>query len=194
MNPTTPRDPIDELRRANPVRTEDLPTTSRDRLWARVEEAHMNDQAIQPRLPKWMITIAGVAAAGTLALGAIQLANPPVSEPVGGGGGGAAGMCIVYSTDLLRERQFAFDGTVTAINGNQATFTVNTAFWGVTASSITLTSDQMTGPIQVAEDGGPQLQVGSRYLVTGDDIFAWACGYTQEYSDAAAAEWAALAP
>jgi len=30
--------------------------------------------------------------------------------------------------------------------------------------------------------------------VTGDDIFAWACGYTQEYSDAAAAEWAALAP
>jgi len=96
MNPTTPRDPIDELRRANPVRTEDLPTTSRDRLWARVEETHMNDQAIQPRLPKWMITIAGVAAAGTLALGAIQLANPPVSEPVGGGGGGA------ISTGLAR--------------------------------------------------------------------------------------------
>lgn len=194
MNPTTPRDPIEELRRANPVRTEDLPTSSRDRLWARVEEAHMNEQASQPRLPKWMISIAGLAAAGTLALGVIQLANPPVSEPVGGGGGGAAGMCIVYSTDLLRERQWAFDGTVTAISGNQVTFTVNTAFWGVTDASVTVTADQMTPPIQVGLDGGPELQVGARYLVTGDDQYAWACGYTQEYTEAAAAEWAALAP
>lgn len=194
MNPTPPRDPIDELRRANPVRTDDLPATSRDRLWARVEEVRMNDQATQPRLPKILITITGFAAAGALALGAIGLANPPANEPVGGGGGGAAGMCIQYTTDILSERQWAFDGTVTAINGNQATFTVNTAFWGISDASVTVTADQMTGPIQVGLDGGPQLQVGSRYLVSGDDIYAWACGYTQEYSDAAAAEWAALAP
>ena len=157
----------------------------------------MNDQATQPRLPKILITVAGFAAAGALALGAIQLANPPASDPVGGDGadgGGATAMCIQYTTDILLERQFAFDGTVIAINGNQARFTVNTVFWGVTGSSITLTSDQMTGPIQVGLDGGPQLQVGSRYLVSGDDIYAWACGYTQEYIDAAAAEWAALAP
>ena len=92
------------------------------------------------------------------------------------------------------ERQWAFDGTVTAINANQVTFTVNTAFWGVTDSTVTVTADQMTPPIQVGLDGGPELQVGSRYLVTGDDQYAWACGYTQEYTDAAAAEWAALAP
>ncbi len=79
----------------------------------------MNDQATQPRLPKILITITGFAAAGALALGAIQLANPPASEPVGGGGGGAAGMCIQYTTDILLERQWAFDGTVTAINGNR---------------------------------------------------------------------------
>ena len=33
----------------------------------RLEEVRMNDQAIQPRLPKILITVAGFAAAGALA-------------------------------------------------------------------------------------------------------------------------------
>ena len=33
-----------------------------------------------------------------------------------------------------------------------------------------------------------ELVAGERYLVTGDDGTVWGCGFTQPYSDAAAAE------
>ena len=39
--------------------------------------------------------------------------------------------------------------------------------------------------------GGPSLVVGHRYLVAGDDHFAWACGFTQAYDAAVAAQWSA---
>jgi hypothetical protein len=36
----------------------------------------------------------------------------------------------------------------------------------------------MTGT-SVTSAGGPNLGVGERYLVAGDDEFVWACGFAQ---------------
>jgi len=151
----------------------------------------------QPRIPRWAVALSGVAVAvAVVAMAAIQLSGvTPAASPDptdGVGGGDAAGMCIQYSIEELSSRDFAFDGTATAVNGDQATFGVNTAFWGVEGTSITLTAGiGMISEQGVALDGGPLLVIGERYLVSGDDIYAWTCGYSLVYDPAAAAEWAA---
>lgn len=196
------RDPIDELRGANPVRDDQLPTDSRDRLWSRIQEARMADNlphtdSGHTRFARWTIAASGAAvvAVAVAALTIGSVAAPPPQSGNGDGGVGT-GMCIQFSIEELRARDFAFDGTVTAIAGDQATFAVNTAFWGVeTASTVTLTAGiGMLEESGVALDGGPLLVVGDRYLISGDDTFAWTCGYSQVYDEATAAEWAAAAP
>ena len=202
MDERSPRDELDALRRANPVAIDQLPTHSRDRIWARIEEATMADNTPQAdpgqtRLARWSIAASGVAL--TLAVvAAATLGGGPagIPGPSAAGGGGAAGMCIQFTTEMLQERQFAFDGTVTTINGDQVTLAVTTAFWGSpqAGSSVTLTAGMgMTGDAVVLE-GGPRLAAGSRYLVSGDDQFMWACGYTVDWDASTAAQWAALAP
>jgi hypothetical protein len=163
----------------------------------RIEETRMAENT-QSSIPRWAVALSGVAVA-VVAVAAIQLSSdapapsPDPTDP--GGGGNAVGMCIQYSIDELRARDFAFDGTVTALNGDQATFALNTAFWGVEGTSITLTAGiGMISEQGVALDGGPLLVIGERYLVSGDDIYAWTCGYSLVYDPAAAAEWAAAAP
>jgi hypothetical protein len=82
---------------------------------------------------------------------------------------------------------------VSAISGEQVTFTIGKAFHGTSGGTITLDAPGMTGTA-ITSAGGPNLSVGQRYLVAGDDHFVWACGYTQPYDATVAAEWlAALA-
>jgi hypothetical protein len=151
-------------------------------------------------IPRWAVALSGVAVAvvAVIAVAAIQLSSgAPAPDPTDpGGGGDGVGMCIQYSIEELRARDFAFDGTFTALNGDQATFVVNTAFWGVEeGTSITLTAGiGMTSEQGIALDGGPLLMAGERYLISGDDIYAWTCGYSLVYDPAVAAEWAAAAP
>jgi hypothetical protein len=196
MSTQAPRDPIDELRRANPVESSELPASSRSRIWNRIEEVRMAEDT-KTGIPRWAVALSGVAVV-VVAVAAIQLSGSPTASPQptnDGGGGGAIGMCMQFSTEELQARDFAFDGTVTALNGDQATFAINGAFWGVEDTSITLTAGPgMTSEEGIALDGGPLLVVGDRYLVSGDDVFAWACGFSMAYDAAAAAEWAALAP
>jgi hypothetical protein len=195
-NPT--RDPIDELRRANPLRDDQLPTSSRDRIWSRIQEARMVDNG-QVRIARWTIATSGVAlvavVVAALTLGGTA-APPPQTGTDGSGGGGGISMCLAFTMEDLQARDFAFDGTVTAIDGTRATFTVNDGFWGVEdGASVNLAADLMVGePEVVALEGGPLLIVGDRYLVSGDEDIAWTCGYTREYDAATAAEWAAAAP
>ncbi len=195
QNPT--RDPIDELRAANPLRDDQLPPDSRDRVWSRIQEARMEDKQ-QGRIALWTIAASGVALVGVLVAALTIGGATPAAPPAGndGGGGGAIGICLAFTIEELQARDFAFDGTVTAINGNQATFTVNDGFWGAEdGASVTLQADLMVGdPQVVALDGGPMLVVGERYLITGDDTFAWSCAWSRVYDEATAAEWAAAAP
>jgi hypothetical protein len=205
MSQKPTRDPIDELRAANPLSDDQLPADSRDRLWSRIQEARMTDNLPQTdsghtRFARWTIAASGVAVAA-VAIAALTIggtAAPPQTgnEGTGGGGGGGVMMCLAFTIEDLQARDFAFDGTVTAVNGNLATFTVNDGFWGAEdGTSVTLQADLMTGePQQVALEGGPLLTVGERYLVSGDDDIAWSCGYTLVWDEASAATWAAATP
>ncbi|MCY7417302.1 MAG: hypothetical protein LH650_02185 [Chloroflexi bacterium] len=69
------------------------------------------------------------------------------------------------------------------------TFRIDRSFKGAAADTVTLTATGMTGTA-ITSAGGPHRAVGERYLVAGEDHFAWACGFTQPYDAAVAAEWA----
>jgi hypothetical protein len=134
------------------------------------------------------------AGAAIAAFALVALVGPRLLAPAGTPGGspnpGSAACVEQYSLDTLKNRGFAFDGTVTGIDGDEVTFKVNQAFKGALGESVTLTATGMTGTA-ITSAGGPNLAVGERYLVAGEDRFAWACGFTQAYDGAVAAQWSA---
>lgn len=186
-------DPLDQLRSADPVHSSPAPSDSKARVWARIEEVTMEDtRQGSRRTAVWGGVLAAAAVAGVAAFA--LLLNPGGGadpSPTDGAGPGIGSCVETYSLDTLGNREFAFDGTVTAIDGDTATFEVNEVFVGGLAAgeSVTLNAGVMTGTA-ITSAGGENLAVGERYLVAGDDEFAWACGFTQPYDDAVAAEWA----
>lgn len=231
-------DPIELLRRSDPVPSNRPSPAQEAQLRARIEEVISMDQ-VQDRAarPVWrrpavqgiaslalaaaVVAIAVFARSGGVPAGGIAApppgassvavvpsatphatATPPAASanptpapsasettgPISPGGGMA--MCIEsYDLSTLANRQFAFDGTVTAIDGDEVTFTVNHSYRGETGPGVTLTASGMTGAV-ITLDGGPVLAVGGRYLVSGDDQFAWACGFTQDFDATVADAWA----
>jgi hypothetical protein len=108
------------------------------------------------------------------------------------GGAGGASCVYLYSIETLRDREWAFDGVVTKIAGDQVTFQVNEWFRGSGTLAMTLTAVAGAGTSVI--EGGT-LGVGQRYLVAGEGRFVWGCGFTQLYDPAMAAQWrAAFAP
>lgn len=187
-------DPLDALRDENPVDVDRLSSASLARIRARVREDVMTEHATRPR----RLRPAGIAAlAGAAVVGAVALAFAfrggaaiPSGQPGSSIGTGSA-MCVEqYSPATLANRTFAFDGTVSDVEGDRVTFTVNDAYRGADDPQVTLDAPGMTGT-SITSAGGPSLQIGERYLVAGDDHFVWACGFTQPYDAAVADEWAA---
>jgi hypothetical protein len=205
--PTGP-DPIDRLRAADPIRTDDVPDASLARVTARIQEHIMTTQKNDPtvRHPRGPLAwVGGFAVVGAIALAlAVALGNgfggptpPPIaanptpseapdqsSNPAAGGG---VASCLVYDPANLPTFETVFDGTVTAIDGDQVSFTVNEG-WKNADGTITLTAPQvdvaLTGPL-------PEFAVGSRYLVTAAGSTISACGYTLDYDADTAAKWSA---
>jgi hypothetical protein len=163
----------------------------------------------QPRGP--LIWVGSLALFGVFALAiGIALANglgtqtpPPVaviptpseapvgsSDPVDSGNpaaGGGVASCLVYDPANLPTFDSVFDGTVTAVDGDQVTFKVNEG-WKGADGSITLTAP----PVDIAISGPlPAFTVGSRYLVTSSGSTISACGYSLDYDADTAATWAA---
>lgn len=179
-------DPLDDLRAVDPVDEDQLPFASLARIRARVDEVLMTESTRRTdRGPILRRAGLGLAAAAAIALAvAIGGRGAPGGPPIDGNA-----MCVdPYTIEALADRDFAFDGTVTAITGSTVTFAVNQAFLGVASTTVTLDAPGMTGST-ITSAGGPGLTVGGRYLVAGDDSFAWACGYTQAYDPGLAAEW-----
>ena len=146
----------------------------------------------------WAFGALAAAAAAAVVVVAVALSSgagaTAASQAPGTGAGqdpGAGiGSCVdTYSPTTLASREFAFDGTVSAIDGEQVTFEINSAYAGDLGDSITLTATGMTGT-SITSSGGVSLSDGQRYLVAGDDEFVWGCGFTQPYDEAVAAEWA----
>lgn len=206
MRGSIQNDPLDTLRNADPAPPDQLPAANLARLRARVFEdvALMSNQNRQGRIGTVHIAIGGLVLASVLALVVIALPRgtaPASAGPSPGGnltpgplatvsGPGMASCVEPYSPQALAHRGIAFDGTVTEINGDDVSFHVNLAYRGVTKDSITLTTTGMTGGA-ITSAGGPMLAIGSRYLVAGEDHFAWACGYTQPYDPTVASLWVA---
>ena len=191
--PTDP-DPIELLRRSNPVDAERLPSANLARTRARVQEKVMTD--IQPGagrdLPARRLRLT-IGLAGVTALAAVALlvfgpkGSAPSVTPSDGGGGGGTAMCIRFDLEILAQSEFAFDGTVTAIDGESVTFAVGRWYRGAGDASVTLTAPGLGGGA-VTDVGSVDFEVGGRYLVSGDAGVVSGCGYSQAYDASAAAD------
>jgi hypothetical protein len=210
MSEPTGIDPLDELRRLDPVVPDRLPSASLARLSARVQEDIMstNESSAGRRrfvIPAVAAALAGIALVAVVVVGRVPAADPgiAVASPSPGSQVAAASpsqlppvgpvsaSCVErYSPQTLADRSFSFDGTVDSIAGDEVTFRVGHWFKGAAGDSVTLTATGMTGTA-ITSVGGPHLEVGERYLVAGEEHFAWACGFTQPYDASVAAEWAA---
>lgn len=202
MSRTTGPDPIDRLRAADPIRADEVPDASLARVSARIEEHIVTDlQHTSTAAPdrRRFVLFGGIAAAGALALaiaigsgfgfgaqspGSIGTVPTPSENPAAGGG---VASCLVYDPANLPTFDVVFDGTVTAVDGDQVTFEVNNG-WKGADGSVTLTAPQvdaaLTGPL-------PDFAVGGRFLVTAAGSTINACGYTLDYDADTAAAWAA---
>ena len=198
MNEHHEQDPLDALRAADLVDADRLSSASLARIRARVKEDVMTTTP-QRRGLSLRTRLSGIGAAA-IAVGAVAfvliLGRPggaPGVIPPGSVGPGMASCVERYAgPNSVANRGIAFDGTVASIDGERVTFTVIATFRGADGASITLDAAGMTGTT-ITSAGGPNLEVGQRYLVAGEDHFAWACGYTQQYDAALAAQWAAAA-
>ena len=202
MSMPTGRDPIDRLRAADPVRADELPDASLARVSARIQEHIVTDiqhptTTAPNRRP--LALLGGLVLAGAFALaiafgsnlgapapgGGPIAANPTPSENPAAGGGMAS--CLMYDPATLPTFEIVFDGTVTAVDGDQVTFDVNEG-WKGADGSITLTAPD-TSVALLGET--PDFKVGGRYLVTAAGSNINACGYTLDYDADTAADWAA---
>ncbi len=195
-------DPIDRLRAADRIHVDDVPDTSLARVSARIQEHVMTDiqhpSRAVPSKPPFAL-IGGLALAGAFAL-AVALGNglgtpSPSGGPIAGnptqsenpGAGGGMASCMVYDPSTLPTFEVVFDGTVTAVDGDQVTFDVNDGWKGV-GDTVTLTAPDtdiaLLGPV-------PDFEVGGRYLVTAAGSTINSCGYTLDYDADTAADWAA---
>jgi hypothetical protein len=124
----------------------------------------------------------------------------------------AAASCVeTYSAEALARRAFAFDGTIVSVElredptlsdsvGETAmvpwvTFDVNRWYKGGSGEQVGIWVEHLGTPTSAGAIGG---EPGARLLVTGEprwggepleDPIAWPCGFTQPYSEGAAAEW-----
>jgi hypothetical protein len=193
-------DPIELLRRSNPVDADQLPSANLARIRARVQEKVMTDiqagagSSLPRRRLRLTIGLAGVTAIAAVALlvfrpGSGATSPSPSDDGIGGGAGGGAAMCIRFDLEMLAQQGFAFDGTVTAIDGESVTFDVGTWNRGSGDPSVTLTQVGQ-GDGVVMEGILVDFKVGSRYLVSGTDGVVTGCGYSQAWDASAAADWA----
>jgi hypothetical protein len=212
MSEPNGHDPLDRLRAADPMRADDVPPASLARVSARIQEHLMTDLNTNPaqRSRRSFALVGAVGLVGAFALAValsgglgpktpgpvavVPTSTPdptvvPTDEPSVGpntGGGGMAS-CIRYDPSILPSFETVFDGTVTAIDGDQVTFDVNTG-WKGAKGNVTLTapttSIALLGP-------APEFKVGGRYLVTAAGSNINSCGYTLPYDAETAASWAA---
>lgn len=91
--------------------------------------------------------------------------------------------CMVPNVQVLRANSLAFDGTVTAIEGDQVTLEPTAWFKGTPTETVTVTApSKMLQELLVAVD----FQVGERYLVTAFRDTVTLCGFTAAYDEALA--------
>ncbi len=83
--------------------------------------------------------------------------------------------------------RWAFDGTVTAIDDGEVTFTVHESFSGELPATYVV---EMGAPVKRGgSETGPSYSVGTRMLVSGAGDAAWGCGATVYFDEESASAW-----
>ncbi|HET9444585.1 MAG TPA: hypothetical protein VFO65_14765 [Acidimicrobiales bacterium] len=209
-------DEIDRLRAADPVEPASLPSATDPGPRALFERitmtpatrtppagAALSTTPPSPRRRPLLVGAAAAALAAVLAAGGWALTRDGGSERPAGNdaatgpispGGPSTGSCVeLYGLDTLPHRELAFEGTVTAVEGDAVTFTVGRWFRGDRTPEVTLQGAEGLSGLTSAGAGagvGVGLRPGTRLLVAGDGGFAWSCGFTQPYDEAVARQWA----
>ncbi|MEX0783583.1 MAG: hypothetical protein WD557_13130 [Dehalococcoidia bacterium] len=190
---------MDQLAKANPVTPDDHDPKADALLQRITTEAPAKSVGWQKRAA---LAVGGFAALAAVAVGSFAVlggddtggnggqvpADQTDGDPTLDPAGGFAGTCLAYSTEELALRQFAFHGEAASVDGSTVIFEVSEWYVGDRGSEVTLELDsslqsEMYNDFTFAE--------GDEYLVSGDDEFAWGCGFTRPYDEDLAAEWAA---
>jgi hypothetical protein len=176
-----------QIRKLDPMHP-DVPTTPPTR--TRLEDIMASTTTPTPtptRTPdtgsgrsRWYIAAAAaVAVAAAISLPALvggspgtSVAGPPLELSLGEGPGLAS--CLPFDTAILAGMPMAFEGTVTSVDGEQVTLTVDRWFRGGDAGTVELHApagmEALIGGIAFAE--------GEQYLVSATDGNVNYCGYT----------------
>ena len=198
-------DELARLRAADPLEEASLPSATDRRATELFERITMAQPEVQQRQRRPLliaavavslvfVTAVTFAVARSSGTGDREVADGvQVTVPDGDGaitpGGSTAGSCVeLYDLTTLEGREIAFEGTLVAVDGDRATFTVNQWFKGGDGTSVTLAGAAGLQGINSIEPGAA-LKPGARLLVAGDGGFAWSCGFTQPYDPAVAQQW-----
>ncbi|WP_330289288.1 hypothetical protein [Streptomyces sp. NBC_00576] len=136
----------------------------------------------------WGVARGGEGPADKTGAGAAGVGRVPQLEPLTlilpeGNPGTAA--CAAPTPDLLRRHELAFEGTVTAEQGDRVVLQVD--HWYRLDPNLANPSDE----VRLSNDGAfleaPDFRIGAHYLVTADDGMVPTCGGTTEATDEARA-------
>jgi hypothetical protein len=131
----------------------------------------------------WMIPVAAAAALVLAIAGGIAFTggddNPPVATgetlELTAGEEDLMAMCIAFSPEELEKvAEIAFEGTVTAVDGDAVTLTVDHWYRGGDAEVVVLNAPQG----MEALIGGIPFEVGGQYLITAADGNVNYCGFS----------------
>lgn len=174
------------LRRLDPmasdVPTEPVTTESSRQLLEEIMTTPSVDQpGSTPSKRPWLVAVAA-AAVVIVAIGAVGLfardggdpiaAGPPLE--LNAGGEDPMAMCIQFSVEELAKAQMAFEGTVSAVDGNAVTLDVDTWFKGGDAAQVVLNAPQ---GLEALIDGFA-FEEGAQYLITAYDGNVNYCGFS----------------
>lgn len=139
------------------------------------------------------ISLAALALVGGTAIVRTTDGGPNVATGNGRAVGDAFASCLAFSLDVLARQPLAFDGTVTAVDGDEVTFDVERWFRGGEGdTAVTRAAGLVSGAPEL--NGGVGFVEGGRYLVSGEQadgaIVPAVCGLTMEYDSDMAADWA----
>lgn len=166
------------------VGTEPLTTESSRNLLEEIMSTPVTEQppaVPEPKPRRWLVGVAA-AAALVIAVGGAIASSGNGEDPVASGppleltatGDDPMAMCIMFSVEELAKMPVAFEGTVTAVEGETITLDVDEWFKGGDAGHVVL---HAPAGMEALIAGFP-FEVGGQYLITAFDGNVNYCGFS----------------
>jgi hypothetical protein len=175
----------DRLARLDPmppgVETEAMTTPSSRELLEDIMSTP-TDRKTASTWPRWLFAAAAAAALILVVAGGFYLFGGDDAAPVAAGpplvldagGGDTMASCIQFSVDELAKAPVAFEGTVTSMENDTVTLTVDRWFTGGDAATVVLNAPQGLEALI----GSIPFNAGEQYLMTAYDGTVNYCGFS----------------